>query len=86
MACDSLCSKTPPLGACVGLQCVIVVYHDHTHLLFGRAIFLYLVQKLLTYHLPFRDTFYTFCKQSRPRSGSSYELPDQGLLFLLMEI
>ena len=60
MACDTLCSKTPPLGACVGLQCVIVVYPDHTHLLFGRAIFSVLSTKLLTNHLPHRNTFKHF--------------------------
>ena len=28
------CSVVLPYGAVVGLQCVIVVFHDHTHLLF----------------------------------------------------
>ena len=32
-------------------------------------------------HLPHRDSFERFCKQSRPRSG----LPDQGLLCLLLK-
>ena len=34
MSCYCKCSVALPHGAWVGLQCVIVVFHDHTHLLF----------------------------------------------------
>ena len=35
--CDCWCSVALPQGAWVGLQCVIVVFYDHTNLLFSTV-------------------------------------------------
>ena len=41
MSCDYLCSATLPHGAmCWSAVCVIVVFCDHTHLLFSSTFFL----------------------------------------------
>ena len=38
MSCYCICSVALPHGAMFGLQCVIVVFPDHTHLLFETFV------------------------------------------------
>ena len=69
---------------CVGLQCVIVVFPDHTHLLFALYLFMYCINEI-----KFKQSLVLFCGTSS-NSGDQDQTPqnaasDQVLHCLLTE-